>query len=113
MQKEPTVGSIALLCLLTTPLISGLLLHSLYLVYRDITTNESGKWYRFQLDIGRGLVSRRPLLQNRQRDSRTEPDVPSWQKRSSFIYFRANKEPLSAATESLGQSSWLRDFTLR
>lgn len=112
MQTEPRVGSIALLCLLTTPLVWGLFVYSLYLVYRGMTTNESGKWTDFQLDIDDGYVYRRQLPQNRQRDSRSEPDVLGWPKSSNHIYIRAYDEPPSAMSELPGEGAWHRDFTL-
>ncbi len=112
MMQEPGVGGISLLCLLTTPLVWGLLLYSVYLVYRGMTTNESGKWKDFQLDIDDGYIYRRPLLPNRPRDSRVEPQVIGWPKSGKEIYARTYEEPPMNTMNLPGDGPWHREWAL-
>jgi palmitoyltransferase ZDHHC4 len=106
MAEQPRVGSIALLCFLTAPLIWGLYLYSMYLAYRGMTTNESGKWGDFQLDVSDGYIFRRPLSNNRQPDRRMEPEVPDWPKDNKYYYARAYHEPLESTADLPGEGQW-------
>jgi len=106
MATEPGVASIALLCYLTTPLIWGLYLYSTYLVYRGMTTNESGKWSDFQLDIADGYIFRRALPPNRQPDRRMEPEAPDWPKENKYYYARAYREPPESTADLPGEGRW-------
>jgi len=115
MAEEPGVGSVALLCFLTSPLVWGLYIYSMYLVYRGMTTNESGKWSDFQLDISDGFIFRRRLSDNRQRDGRFEPEVPDWPKASTYVYQRTYDEPPDITTNLPGDGQWYKgdqDWTL-
>jgi len=84
----------------------------MYLVYRGMTTNESGKWSDFQFDIGDGFVYRRQLSPTRPIDSKWEPDVIGWPKSSSQAYLRAfNNEPPQDTADLPGEGPWHQDFT--
>lgn len=80
-----------------------------------MTTNESGKWSDFQLDINDGVVFRRRLLENRERDTRFEPEVIGWPKTSEYVYRRAYDDPLDDTPDLLGDGPWYkgsRDWAL-
>ncbi len=106
MAEQPGVASVALLCFLTMPLVWGLYLYSTYLVYRGMTTTESGKWSDFQLDIADGYIFRRPLPVNRQPDRRIEPEVLDWPKNSNYYYARAYHEPPESTADLPGEGQW-------
>jgi hypothetical protein len=110
---DPYIGSIALLCLLTTPLVWILLLYNLYLMYRGMTTNETAKWSDFQLDIADGYVYRRSLSRDRKQDLRSEPTVRGWPKIADHVYLRAYQDPPDLPSNIPGDGTWTRDFTLR
>jgi len=115
MATEPGIASVALLCMLTTPLVWGLYLYSTYLLYRGMTTNESGKWSDFQLDIADGYIFRRPLPDNRQPDRTMEPEVLGWPKDSKYYYARAYHEPPETTADLPGEGQWQKggeDWTL-
>lgn len=78
LQRNVRLGATTLLALLTSPLVWGLLLYTLYQVYVGTTTNESLKWSVFKEDMDDGYAFRRPLPADRQRDWRTEPPCPRW-----------------------------------
>ena len=54
--QEPRLGIVGLLCLLCSPLVWGLLIFHLYLIWGGMTTNESAKWSDWKDDIADGLV---------------------------------------------------------
>jgi palmitoyltransferase ZDHHC4 len=112
LEMDPGVGCVALLCLLITPLVWGLFLYSTYLVYRGMTTNESGKWGDFQLDIVDGSIYRRPLSHIRQRDLRMEPNVLDWPKSASHAYTRWYEVSPVNAFDRPGEDIWEKVTTL-
>jgi palmitoyltransferase ZDHHC4 len=78
----------------------------MYLAYRGMTTNESGKWGDFQLDVSDGYIFRRPLSNNRQPDRRMEPEVLDWPKDNKYYYARAYHEPLEPTADLPGEGQW-------
>jgi palmitoyltransferase len=78
-----------------------------------MTTNESGKWSDFQLDIADGYIYRRPLPHDRKRDYRSEPAVRGWPKTADHIYMRTYEDAPSLTAELPGDGAWTRDFTIR
>jgi hypothetical protein len=112
MSRDPKVGSIALLCLLTSPLVWGLLLYNVYLTHRGMTTNESGKWSDFQFDLADGYLFRRHLSPTRQRDSRFEPEVVGWPKSSEYVYTRTYDGLPETTMDLPGEGHWHKDFKL-
>ncbi|KAF4122187.1 palmitoyltransferase ZDHHC4 [Geosmithia morbida] len=72
------LGAATLLSLLTSPLIWGLLLYTLYLIYLGTTTNESLKWSDFQEDVRDGYAFSRPLPQHQRRSVPGDPGWSRW-----------------------------------
>lgn len=103
----------SLLCALTTPLIYGLYLYNVYLIYRGLTTNETGKWGDFQLDCDDGYVFRRELGEGRSKDLRVEPEVPDWPKESKHIYVRTTDEAPPADADIPGEGEWRPVWSLK
>jgi hypothetical protein len=106
LQMEPLVGGVTLLCTLTSPLIYGLYFYNIYLIYRGVTTNETGKWGDFQLDCEDGYTFSRPLGKERLKDMRKEPDVPEWPKQSMHIYIRTSDEAPPPDADLPGDGTW-------
>lgn len=73
-----------------------------------MTTNESGKWSDFQLDVRDGYIFRRTLSDNRQPDRRMEPEVLDWPKESKYYYARAYHETLESTADLSGEGQWER-----
>ncbi|KAL9110479.1 MAG: hypothetical protein Q9227_005023 [Pyrenula ochraceoflavens] len=76
---HPRLGSVTLLCTLSSPLPFGLFLYHIYLLWAGMTTNESEKWADLRDDIADGLVwkaERAALLGDypRLRDGGLEPE---------------------------------------
>lgn len=56
ISKQRRIGSISLLCLLCAPMVWGIYIYHIYLVWAGMTTNENNKWSRWRDDIADGLV---------------------------------------------------------
>lgn len=67
------MGSVTLLCILTSPLVWGLLAYHIYLIYCGTTTNESMKWSDWAAEMADGFVFKRKLPVDRQKDASVEP----------------------------------------
>lgn len=60
--RDPRVGGVGLLALLTSPLAWGLFGYHVYLVWAGMTTNETNKWRMLREDMAHGLVFKRERL---------------------------------------------------
>lgn len=109
IQKNAKLGATTLLALLTSPLVWGLFLYTLYLVYCGTTTNESLKWSEMQEDMTDGYVFRRRLPANRRKDLRSEPAWTRWPvEPEQIIMVTQNGQPPSAGGRVPGEGSWER-----
>ncbi|CAD6502457.1 BgTH12-05049 [Blumeria graminis f. sp. triticale] len=90
LNQQMRIGAVTLLCLLTSPLILGLLSYHLYLIWAGMTTNESMKWSDLQADISDGYAFIRALPKDRQKDDRYEPLWTQWPKESDYILTRSH-----------------------
>ncbi|KAH7206717.1 hypothetical protein DER44DRAFT_665541 [Fusarium oxysporum] len=78
IQDNVNMGASSLLAALTSPLVWGLLLYTLYLVYCGTTTNETLKWSDWKEDMRDGFAFRRSMPANRQKNERVEPRFTRW-----------------------------------
>ncbi|EQK98338.1 DHHC zinc finger domain-containing protein [Ophiocordyceps sinensis CO18] len=109
IQRNVRLGATTLLASLTTPLVWGLLLYTLYQVYAGTTTNESLKWSVFKEDMHDGYAFRRVLPSSRQRDWRTEPLCRRWPVEPAHILVATSDgNPPADDARLPGQGPWER-----
>ncbi|KAJ5168676.1 uncharacterized protein N7482_004270 [Penicillium canariense] len=56
LTRDPKIGTVTLLMLMTAPLAAAFLAYHTYLIWAGMTTNESAKWSDWKEDIADGLV---------------------------------------------------------
>jgi hypothetical protein len=112
LAEEARVGGVTLLCLLTTPLVWALLGYNMYLLYRGMTTNESGKWQDFQADMGEGYIFRRPLSPSCGQDGRLEAKLGGWPKMPTQAYAWMDAPPRMDDNNLPGKGTWHRNWGL-
>ncbi|KAF4979315.1 hypothetical protein FZEAL_4456 [Fusarium zealandicum] len=78
IQYNVNMGASTLLAALTAPLVWGLLLYTIYLIYCGTTTNETLKWSEWREDMRDGFAFRRPMPANRLKNERVEPRYTRW-----------------------------------
>ncbi|KAH7013437.1 DHHC palmitoyltransferase-domain-containing protein [Ilyonectria destructans] len=78
IQENVNIGATTLLALLTCPLIWGLFIYTLYLVYCGTTTNETLKWSEWKEDMQDGYAFRRPMAPNSPKNKMVEPTCTRW-----------------------------------
>ncbi|TVY80332.1 Palmitoyltransferase SWF1 [Lachnellula suecica] len=112
LQEYTRIGGVTLLCLLTNPMVWGLLAYHLYLIWAGTTTNESMKWSDWQADMADGFAFRCALDPDRQKDSRIEPAWTRWPVEAAEVVMR-NEEglPPTGAT-GFGGGQWERVWRL-
>ncbi|KOS23018.1 Palmitoyltransferase SWF1 [Escovopsis weberi] len=115
LQGNIHMGAATLLALLTSPLIWGLFLYSLFLVYCGTTTNESMKWSEYSEEIADGYAYRRALPADRARDLRFEPKCDRWPAEPEHIMLTTTdgRAPSPDDAELLGKGEWERVQHLR
>lgn len=84
MQEHVGIGAVSLLCLLTSPLVWGLLAYHIRLIWGGTTTNETLKWSDWQIEMHDGYVFKGKLPTNRDRNPVLEPPT-SWKADSQQI----------------------------
>ncbi|KAF5871549.1 putative palmitoyltransferase swf1 protein [Botrytis fragariae] len=111
LQEHTQIGSITLLCFLITPLVYGLFLFHIYLIWCGTTTNESQKWSDWDIEMGEGYVFKRALSENREKNLRIEPPWTHWPAESQQIVLRTadGQDPVGA----IGDGEWQRVWGLR
>ncbi|KYK55080.1 DHHC zinc finger domain-containing protein [Drechmeria coniospora] len=113
IQRNVKLGATSLLSILITPLIWGLLIYTLYLVYAGTTTNESLKWSEYKEDMRDGYVFRRPLLSNRERSQETEPRCARWPVEPDHVLVATSDGcPPSDQARPQGDGEWERVWKL-
>ncbi|KAJ4160488.1 palmitoyltransferase swf1 [Fusarium falciforme] len=78
IQDNVNMGATALLAILTAPLVWGLLLYTIYLIWSGTTTNETLKWSEWKEDMQDGYAFRRSMPANRRKIERVEPRYTRW-----------------------------------
>lgn len=114
LQGNAAMGSVTLLALLTSPLVWGLLIYQVWLIYCGTTTNETLKWSDLQADMDDGFTFRRKMPLDRARDPRIEPAWTRWPAEPEQVLVRAEdgKPPPADATVP-GVGDWEPVWKLR
>ncbi|KAG5995319.1 hypothetical protein E4U52_000132 [Claviceps spartinae] len=110
VQTNIRLGATSLLAGMTAPLVWGLLVHTLYLVYRGTTTNESFKWSVYQDDMDDGQAFRRKMSPDREKNTLFERGCPRWPVEPEIALTSSDngKPPPSLA----GEGNWERVWKL-
>lgn len=111
LSRNMRVGTATLLAGLISPLVWGLLLYSLWLVYCGTTTNESLKWSDMQEDVRDGYAFERPLGRSPARQlARGETPWTRWPVRAERILVptKDGRPPRSEQQELPGVGEWTR-----
>lgn len=106
------MGTVTLLCLLTSPLVWGLLGYHLYLIWAGTTTNESMKWSDWQAEMSDGFVFKRKLAEDRQKDTDIEPTWTPWPVDCAQIVLRTNDGQPPRGPDAIGVGEWERVWKL-
>ncbi|OAQ82246.1 DHHC zinc finger protein [Purpureocillium lilacinum] len=114
IQSNVRLGATTLLAVLTTPLVWGLLIYTLYLVWAGTTTNESLKWSVYKEDMDDGFAFRRPLPARRKRDPQMEPPCARWPvEPEQVLVATSDGEPPIDDLNLAGEGEWERVWSLR
>ncbi|KAL3421620.1 DHHC zinc finger protein [Phlyctema vagabunda] len=105
MQEQTRIAAITLLCILTTPLVWGLLGYHIYLIWAGTTTNESMKWSDWQAEMSDGYVFKRKMAEDRPRDLSIEPAWTRWPAESEQIVVRT-EDGMPPQGAALGHGEW-------
>ena len=112
LQNNTRMGAVTLLCMLTGPLIWGLLAYSIYLIWAGTTTNESMKWSDWQAEMLDGYVFKRKLPEDRLRDTNVESTWTRWPVHSKQIVVRTEDGFPPTGTDGMGVGEWERVWRL-
>jgi len=112
LQEHTRIGAVTLLCLMITPLIIGLFVYHIYLIYAGTTTNESMKWQDWQAEMSDGYVFKRSLPLNRVKDV-NEAKQTTWPVQSQQILLRTEDGAPPTGSEAVGVGAWERVWKLR
>ena len=112
LQEYTRIGAVTLLCLLTTPLIFGLLGYHIYLIWVGTTTNESMKWSDWQLEMTDGYAFKRSLAPHRQKDESVEPAWTRWPVESQQVVLRTADGQPPRGPGAIGAGDWERVWEL-
>lgn len=102
---------------LISPLVWGLLLYTVYLIYCGTTTNESLKWSEWKEDIQDGYAFARALPADRPRERYREPGWTRWPAEAETIMVTTSDQMPPRSEQSVpGAGEWetvrsLRDVT--
>ncbi|KAK7742353.1 palmitoyltransferase swf1 [Cytospora paraplurivora] len=115
LQDDVGMGSVTILTFLISPLVWGLFLYNMYMIYAGTTTNESMKWSDWKLEIDDGYAFRRRMPQDRQKDLRFEPAWTRWPVSTGQILVRTESgyPPRSDSQNHPGVGEWVRVRSLR
>jgi palmitoyltransferase len=113
LQENVRIGAISLLCLLTSPLVWGLLAYHIYLIWAGTTTNESMKWSDWQVEMSDGFAWTRALPSDRVKDERIEPAWNRWPCDSQQILLRTMDGQPPRGPDAIGVGEWRRVWKLK
>ncbi|RDW85486.1 hypothetical protein BP5796_03811 [Coleophoma crateriformis] len=112
MQQMTRMSAVTLLCLLTNPLVWGLLGYHIYLIWAGTTTNESLKWSDWQAEMKDGFVFKRKLAEDRQKDLSIEPAWTRWPAESQQTVVRTEDGRPPQDARAMGVGDWQRVWNL-
>lgn len=98
--KKRRIGTVSLLCLLCGPMVWGIFIYHIYLVWAGMTTNENNKWSRWRDHIADSHVYKRTWYQ-------PSRDVSNGEGQASMEAKQAN---CSAPKEEVEQSEMPGQF---
>ncbi|TWU73025.1 palmitoyltransferase swf1 [Metarhizium rileyi] len=114
IQTNIGLGVTALLAGLTAPLVWGLLIYTLYLVYCGTTTNESFKWSVFKDDMEDGYAFHRHMPSRRERDLVKEPICRRWPAEPEIVLATTDDgQPPPAQMALAGEGEWKHAWKLK
>jgi len=112
LQENTRIGTVTLLCLLTTPLVWGLLIYHFYLIWAGTTTNESLKWSDWEAEMSDGYVFKRALPEDREKNLDIEPAWTRWPCESQQIVLRTLDSMPPIGDLAIGVGVWERVWRL-
>ncbi|KPM42538.1 Palmitoyltransferase SWF1 [Neonectria ditissima] len=114
IQEDVNVGATTLLALLTSPLVWGLLIYTLYLVYCGTTTNETLKWAEWKDDMQEGYAFRRSMPPNWPKNAQVEPVCRRWPVETEQVLITTmDGEPPREDGRLPGEGPWERVWSLK
>jgi hypothetical protein len=113
MQEYTRIGAVTLLCLLTAPLVWGLLGYHLYLIWAGTTTNESMKWSDWTVEMHDGLAFKRPIPSSRIKNEEYESAFMTWPVESQQVLVRTSNGKPPKMEFEIGEGEWVRVWRLR
>ncbi|KAF7551777.1 hypothetical protein G7046_g7620 [Stylonectria norvegica] len=114
IQENVNMGASTLLAVLTSPLVWGLLIYTVYLVYCGTTTNESLKWSEWKDDMSDGYAFRRKMAANRKKNERIEPRWTRWPVETAQILITTRDgDPPRDDAPIPGEGPWERVWNLK
>lgn len=112
MQEYTRIGIVTLLCLLTAPLVWGLLGYHIYLIWAGTTTNESMKWSDWTADMADGFAFKRSIHVARRKDPTIESSHNTWPVESQQVVVRTNDGLPPQNPNIIGTGEWERVWRL-
>ncbi|KAG9238912.1 DHHC palmitoyltransferase-domain-containing protein [Amylocarpus encephaloides] len=112
LQEYTRIGAVTLLCLLTAPLVWGLLGYHLYLIWAGTTTNETMKWSDWTAEMADGFVFKCSIPADRRKDLTVESRVTSWPAESQQVLERTEDGKPPRKLDVPGVGEWERVWTL-
>ncbi|CAL3969471.1 unnamed protein product [Diplocarpon coronariae] len=112
LQEYTRIGIVTLLCLLTTPLIFGLLGYHMYLIWAGTTTNESLKWSDWQIEMTDGYAFKRSITSDRHKDETVEAVWTRWPVDSQQVVLRTVDGHPPRGPGMIGTGEWERVWRL-
>ncbi|CAM1506446.1 Fc.00g060870.m01.CDS01 [Cosmosporella sp. VM-42] len=114
IQDNVNLGASTLLALLTSPLVWGLLLYTIWLIYCGTTTNETLKWSECKDDMADGLAFRRSMAANREKNEGIEPRWTRWPvETEQILVTNLDGQPPPNGQRMPGDGPWERVWNLR
>ncbi|EHK97212.1 putative Palmitoyltransferase SWF1 [Glarea lozoyensis 74030] len=113
MQEYTRIGAVTLLCLLTAPLVWGLLGYHLYLIWAGTTTNESMKWSDWTVEMHDGLAFKRPISPSRIKNEEYESSFTTWPVESQQVLVRTSNGKPPKMDFEIGEGEWVRVWGLK
>lgn len=114
IQDNVNVGAITLLALLTSPLVWGLLIYTLYLVYCGTTTNETLKWSEWKEDMRDGYAFTRSIPPSWRKNPQIEPQCTRWPvEPEQVLVTTMDGQPPRETSRIPGEGPWEKVWSLR
>lgn len=93
--RDPKIGTVTLLMLMTAPLAVAFLAYHTYLIWAGMTTNESAKWADWKEDVADGFVFKAKRSQIQGAPSHVDLSDHPWPVQSDQILVTGGQPPLA------------------